>query len=237
VSGKLRLTGLRKAVELESQREALVQSLRADVEDERVLAAFRAVPRESFVLPEFQRLAYENRPLPIGYGQTISQPLMVALMIDALELGGDERVLDIGTGSGYQAALLSRLARQIVSVELIPGLAKSSKRRLETLGYSNVEVHVAGKELGWPPGAPYDAIVVAAGARRVPRSLIGQLAMGGRLVVPVGGRTSQMLVRATKSDRGITLERLGECRFVPLIAEDEGWPEWEHSGNGRTTIR
>jgi protein-L-isoaspartate(D-aspartate) O-methyltransferase len=224
-------------MDFQSAREGLVQSLRSDVKDERVLAAFKEVPRERFVLPEFQRVAYENRPLPIGYGQTISQPLMVALMIDALRLEGDEHVLDIGTGSGYQAALLSRLARSVVSVELIPELAESARRRLNDLGYSNVDVHVAGREVGWPAEAPYDAIVVAAGAPRVPQSLIDQLAMGGRLVVPVGARTSQMLVRAAKSARGITLERLGECRFVPLIAEGEGWPRWEQSGNGRRAVR
>jgi protein-L-isoaspartate(D-aspartate) O-methyltransferase len=221
----------------EAAREALVRELRRDIKDTRVLDAFRSVARERFVLPEFVRQAYENTPLPIGYGQTISQPLMVALMIEALELQGNEKVLEVGTGSGYQAALLALLAREVITVELIPGLVERAQQTLQTLGYSNVTVYQAGETLGWPDGAPYDAIIVAAGAPRVPQSLLDQLAMGGRLVVPAGARTSQILVRASKSDRGITLEKLGECRFVPLIAADEGWPQWEHSGNGRQSVR
>jgi protein-L-isoaspartate(D-aspartate) O-methyltransferase len=225
------------STEFEPARAALLHMLRREIRDDRVLQAFRDVPRERFTLPEYRRLAYENRPLPIGFGQTISQPLMVALMIEALNLKGNEKVLEIGDGSGYQAALLSRLAREVVTVELVPNLAETARLRIEELGYTNVRVRVAGKDLGCPEEAPYDAIVVAAGAPRVPPSLVRQLAMGGRLVVPVGTRSSQVLVRASKSDRGITLERLGECRFVPLISDAEGWPQWEHSGNGRQAVR
>ena len=219
--------------DFQAERDALVHTLRADISDERVLSAFREVPRHRFVAPELARYAYDDRPLPIGHGQTISQPTMVAMMTQALRLRGDEKVLEIGTGSGYQAAVLSHLVREVVTVERIPELARQAEEVLRDLGCENVRVHVAGEALGRPEDAPYDAIVVAAGAREVPSSLIDQLAMNGRRVVPVGGRRLQQLVRATKTDRGVTLERLGECRFVPLIAPEEGWPEWEASTNGR----
>jgi protein-L-isoaspartate(D-aspartate) O-methyltransferase len=174
-----------------------------------------------------RRHAYEDRPLPIGYGQTISQPLMVAMMTQALRLQGGEKALEVGTGSGYQAALLSLLAREVVTVERIPELARGAAERLRELGYANVRVRVAGEVLGWPDEAPYDAIIVTAGAPDVPSSLVDQLAPGGRMAAPVGGRRVQQLVRVTKSEHGVTMERLGECRFVPLIAPQEGWPEWE----------
>ena len=214
-------------------REALVRALRREIHDERVLAAFAAVPRERFVPEELQRYAYEDRPLPIGQGQTISQPLMVAMMTEALQLKAGEKVLEIGTGSGYQAAILSVLAREVITVERFPELASTAARKLEELGYRNVRVHVAGETLGRAEEAPYDAIIVTAGAPHVPQSLIDQLAMNGRMVIPVGGRSLQQLVRVTKTDAGVRLERLGECRFVPLIAPEEGWPEWEVSTNGR----
>ena len=220
------------SIDYQAAREAMVRSLRSDIRDERVLDAFAKVSRERFVPAELERYAYEDRPLPIGHEQTISQPLMVAIMTQALNLRGDEKVLEIGTGSGYQAALLSLLAREVVTVERIPELAGEAARRLQMLGYVNVRVHVAGEALGWPDEAPYDAITVTAGAPDVPSSLVDQLAMDGRMVVPVGGRRLQQLVRVTKSDRGVTMERLGECRFVPLIAPKEGWPEWEASDNG-----
>ena len=214
-------------IDYQAAREALVRSLRVEVRDERVLAAFGHVPRERFVPPDLQQYAYDDRPLPIGHGQTISQPLMTAIMTQALRLRGDEKVLEVGTGSGYQAALLSRLAREVVSVERIPELTEEAARRLEELGYANVRVFRAGEALGWPREAPYDAITVTAGAPGVPGSLVNQLAMGGRMLVPVGGRRTQQLVRVSKSERGTTMERLGECRFVPLISVKEGWREWE----------
>jgi len=220
------------SLDFQAAREALVRSLRAEIRDERVLDAFGRVPRERFVLPELQQYAYEDRPLPIGQDQTISQPLMVAIMLQALMLKGSDKTLEVGTGSGYQAALLSLLVREVVSVERIPELARTAGVRLRELGYHNVRVFVAGDALGWPEAAPYDAIVVAAGAREVPSSLVDQLAMGGRMAVPVGGRRLQQLVRVSKSERGVTMERLGECRFVPLIAPAEGWPEWEIGEDG-----
>ncbi len=213
-------------------REALVRSLRRDIGDERVLDAMAEVPREHFVPEQIRRHAYEDRALPIGRDQTISQPLMVAMMTQALKLRGDEKILEVGTGSGYQAAILSKLAREVVSLERIPELSQSAKKRLEELGCDNVRVLQASEGLGLPEEGPYDAVIVTAGAPSVPRSLVDQLAMGGRLVVPVGERTHQQLVRATKTDRGVSLEKLGECRFVPLIAKKGGWPERERATNG-----
>ena len=223
-------------IDFPAAREAMVRALRTEVRDERVLAAFAAVPRERFVPPQLQRYAYDDRPLPIGQGQTISQPLMVAIMIQALGLTGEEKALEIGTGSGYQAALLSLLAREVISVERVPELVETARQRLLALGYHNVRVYQASDALGWPQDAPYDAIIVAAGAPDVPRSLIDQLAPGGRMVVPVGGRRLQQLVRVTKAEHGVTMDRLGECRFVPLIAPTEGWPELETWDNGARPV-
>lgn len=183
------------------------------------------VPREFFVPVHLRSAAYEDTPLPIGEGQTISQPFMVALMTEALELRGDEHVLEVGTGSGYQAAILSRLAASVVTVERFPTLAATAAERLRALGCTNVVVYVADPQvLGWPPNAPYDAILVTAGAPRVPQSLVEQLASGGRLVIPVGSETEQMLYRVRRQDSGLTYEELGQCRFVPLIGP-EAWPE------------
>jgi protein-L-isoaspartate(D-aspartate) O-methyltransferase len=205
-------------------RERLIAELAAEVKDTRVLDAIRRVPREEFVDRDVRYAAYENRPLPIGHGQTISQPLIVALMAQALLLSGDEKVLEVGTGSGYQAAVLSLLARQVVSVERVAPLAHAAAQRLERLGYRNVEVHVVEEVLGWPDGAPYDAIVVAAAAPEVPLALLNQLAVGGRLVIPVGARNLQELVRIVKTPAGAQRHNLGPCRFVPLLGSS-AWPE------------
>jgi len=213
-------------IDYAAARENLVRALRYEVRDERILAAMGRVPREHFVPPGLRRFAYEDRPLPIGHGQTISQPLMVALMTDALHLQGDERVLELGTGSGYQAALLAELAAHVVTVERLPELAEQSCRRLRELGYETIEVHTAVDALGWPQGAPYDAILVTAGAPRVPRSLLQQLAPGGRLVIPVGERRVQQLLHVTRAPGGTTVQKLGECRFVPLIGRG-AWSEAE----------
>jgi protein-L-isoaspartate(D-aspartate) O-methyltransferase len=208
----------------DAPRERLMAELAAEVKDRRVLDAIRRVPREEFVDRDVRHAAYENRPLPIGHGQTISQPLIVALMAQALLLTGDERVLEVGTGSGYQAAVLSLLAREVVSVERVAPLAQAAAERLERLGYRNVEVHVVEDVLGWPDGAPYDAIVVAAAAPEVPLALLNQLAAGGRLVIPVGARNLQELVRIVKTPAGAQRHNLGPCRFVPLLGSS-AWPE------------
>ena len=202
---------------LSRSKTALLSELALEVSDARVLNAIARVPRERFVPPELRLHAYENRPLPIGHGQTISQPLIVALMTQALDLRGDEMVLEVGTGSGYQAALLSRLAAQVVTVERVPELARDAERVLADLGYANVEVHVAGETLGWPEGAPYDAIIVTAGAPRVPHELIDQMRIGGRMAVPVGSRDLQELVQVVRSPEGPVIINLGPCRFVPLV--------------------
>ena len=207
---------------LSRSKTALLEELAREVSDRRVLDAISRVPRERFVPRGLRQHAYENRPLPIGHGQTISQPLIVALMTQALELHGHERVLEVGTGSGYQAALLSHLAAEVVSVERVPELAHSAEGALA--GCSNVEVHVAGDTLGWPQDAPYDAIIVTAAAPRVPHELQDQLAMPGRMVIPVGSRDLQELVRSVKGPEGSALANLGPCRFVPLLGAG-AWSE------------
>jgi protein-L-isoaspartate(D-aspartate) O-methyltransferase len=206
-------------VDLERARQLLLDSLDREIADKRVIEAMKRVPREAFVSQEQYHAAYDDRPLNIGFGQTISQPFIVALMVQALELQGDEKVLELGTGSGYEAAILAELAKKVVSVECIPELAESAKQVLDKLGYSNVEVHVAGKTLGWSEGAPYDAIIVSAGAPNVPQALLEQLAWNGRLVIPVGSRWQQDLLRVTKLRKGNNIQSLGGCYFVPLIGE------------------
>jgi protein-L-isoaspartate(D-aspartate) O-methyltransferase len=205
--------------DLEWARENLLKYLDHEIADKRVVEAMKHVPREAFVSPEQYHVAYEDRPLSIGFGQTISQPFIVALMVQALELKREEKVLELGTGSGYETAILAELAEKVVTVEYIPELAESAKRVLDRLGYSNIEVHVAGKTLGWPEGAPYDAIIVSAGAPSVPEVLLGQLAFGGRLVIPVGSRWQQELLKVTRLKKGNRIENLGGCYFVPLIGE------------------
>jgi protein-L-isoaspartate(D-aspartate) O-methyltransferase len=173
---------------LTAARGKLLRRIALEVRDERVLDAMGRVPREQFVAPHLRAAAYGDFPLEIGYGQTISQPLIVAMMTAALMLDGSERVLEVGTGSGYQAAVLSLLAERVVSVERVVELADSAAERLHRLGYANVEVHAVDDVLGWPEGAPYDAIIVTAASPEVPRVLLEQLHEGGRLVIPVGGR-------------------------------------------------
>jgi protein-L-isoaspartate(D-aspartate) O-methyltransferase len=200
------------------------QLRRRPVEDERVLAAMERVPRELF-LPEAQRgRAYEDAALPIGGGQTMSQPYMVAKMSELLSLDGDERVLDVGTGSGYHAAVLAELADEVVTIERVPELAARAREALAAAGYDNVEVRVGDGTLGVPDRAPYDAIVVAAAAPVLPESLYDQLKIGGRIVVPVGGRSNQRLELIVKSPEGPAVVRSVPCRFVPLVGE-EGFSE------------
>ncbi len=207
-------------MDFEAARARLTEHLKTEIKDVRVLEAMACVPRERFVPPGEQRLAYEDRPLPIGLDQTISQPFIVALMTQALELTGDEKVLEIGTGNGYQAAILAQLARLVITVERLPALAETARGILDDLGYTNIVAHLAKKEtLGWPEEAPYDAIIATAGAPRVPRQLLAQLAVGGRMVIPVGSRYVQELYKITRHKKRNTIQELGGCRFVSLIGK------------------
>jgi protein-L-isoaspartate(D-aspartate) O-methyltransferase len=196
------------------------QLLGRDVQAPAVLDAMGTVPRELFV-PETERaLAYEDVALPIGYGQTISQPYMVSRIVEELRLGGDERVLDVGTGSGYQAAVIARLAREVHTIERIPELAEQARANLTAAGIEGVHVHVGDGTLGLPEHAPFAAIAVAAAAPELPRSLYDQLEPQGRLVVPVGRRWGQELLVVVKSPEGPAVARSVPCRFVPLVGAE-----------------
>ena len=210
---------------LEAAKRRLIDEMRRTVKDGRVLDAMAQVPRERFVPPELASKAYDDAPQPIGEGQTISQPLIVAMMTEALALTGDERVLEVGTGSGYQAAVLAHLAREVVSAERFPALAQSARLRLASLGLTNVSVHVSGEgaPIGWPDSAPYDAVVVTAAAPYVPQALLDQVKDGSRIVIPVGPREQQELLVVTRRGEGIRRRSLGGCRFVPLIGS-QAWP-------------
>jgi protein-L-isoaspartate(D-aspartate) O-methyltransferase len=212
--------------EMHEQRQAMVknQLLGRDIRDPAVLAAMARVPREEFVPEHLRHLAYADSSLPIGYEQTISQPYVVALMTEALELSSDDRVLEIGTGSGYAAAILAQIAREVYTVERQAELAEAAGRRFTALGHDNIHVLQADGTLGWPEHAPYEAIVVTAGGPRIPDPLRRQLAMGGRLVIPVGATLyAQDLIRLRRtSPDHFQRENLGAVRFVPLVGE-AGW--------------
>ena len=200
------------------RRMMVERQLRArGIRDERVLEAMFSVPRHEFVPEEYRGEAYQDKPIPIGEGQTISQPYMVASMMQAIALTGNEKVLEIGAGSGYAAAVLSRLAATVYTVESHPTLAMAAQERLSRLGFENVFVHAGDGSAGLKEAAPFDAILVAAAAPDVPQPLVEQLAEGGRMAVPVGAGNSQELVLVTKIDGKIQSRSLYECRFVPLI--------------------
>jgi len=209
----------------DERRDAMVrEQLEArGVTDARVLDAFASVPRDRFVTAPDLAAAYEDHPLPIGAGQTISQPYVVALMVEALRVQATDRVLEVGAGSGYAAAILSCLAADVVAVERMPGLAAAAAARLAELGYANVRVVAGDGSIGVADAEPFDAICVSASAPRVPRALVAQLAPGGRLVVPVGSPDEQQLVRVRVLESGrVRTKRLGAVRFVPLVGEG-GW--------------
>ena len=191
-----------------------------DIVDERVLDAMERVPREVFVPEDLRDRAFDDAALPIGAGQTISQPYMVARIAEELGLDGDEQVLDVGTGSGYQAAVLAELADEVHTIERIPELAEQARANLAAAGYDNVVVHVGDGSRGLPDHAPYDAIAVAAAAPSFPQALYDQLRTGGRLVVPVGGRRGQRLEVIVRSPEGPAVIRSVPCRFVPLVGEE-----------------
>ena len=207
---------------LVKSRKRLFSSLRRNMRCESVIRAMEQVPRERFVPPESRHMAYLDLPLSIGEGQTISQPFIVALMIACLGLRGHEKILEVGTGSGYQAAILSLLVPQgrVYTVERVPVLAERSRDLLRELAYHNVNTELAGPILGCPDQAPFDAIIVAAASPKLPESLTSQLAVGGSLVVPVGTLEQQELVQAFRTDEGVSVRMLGPCRFVPLIGRE-----------------
>ncbi|OGW52157.1 MAG: protein-L-isoaspartate O-methyltransferase [Nitrospirae bacterium RBG_19FT_COMBO_42_15] len=194
------------------------------INEPRVLSAMRKVPRHLFVEEALQDRAYGDYALPIGEKQTISQPYMVALMTEALELSGSEIVLEIGTGSGYQAAILAELSRQVYSIERIASLALRARKVIEVLGYKNVDIKIYDGTLGWEEKAPFDGIIVTASAPDIPKSLTDQLKLGGRLVIPVGTRHFQTLIKVVKKKDGLVKMPLTECVFVPLIGA-YGWGE------------
>ncbi len=202
----------------EQRREMVERQLRKrGIRDARVLEAMLAVPRHEFVPEEYRDMSYEDKPIAIGEGQTISQPFIVAAMIEAMELKGNEKVLEVGAGSGYAAAILSRLAALVYTVESRPNLATAAHERLARLGYSNVAVHTGDGSAGLAEAAPFDAILVAAAAPLVPRPLIWQLAEGGRMVIPVGDERAQDLVLMRKSNGEVHSRTLHQCAFVPLV--------------------
>ncbi len=208
-----------------ARREMVARQIRErGITSQRVLEAMQSVPRHLFVPAEYLFSAYADEPLPIGEGQTISQPFMVAAMADALSLEGGERVLEIGAGSGYQGAVLSLLAREVIAIEAQPRLASAARERLARLGYRNVQIEEGDGSLGWPAAAPYDSILVTAAAPAVPPPLVEQLAERGRLVIPVGRAEQQDLVRIVKFKGKISQESLYGCRFVPLLGR-YGWPD------------
>jgi protein-L-isoaspartate(D-aspartate) O-methyltransferase len=218
---------LNRKMKSDRQRKKMVERQLAsrDITDPLVLSAMGRVPRERFVDTDYENSAYHDGPLPIGCGQTISQPYIVALMTQALELRGGENVLEIGTGSGYAAAILAEIAGSVTTIEYVSALIQRAEERLSALGYVNVLVVHGDGTKGYPPNAPYDAIVVTAGGPEVPESLKQQLTIGGRLVIPVGASTSiQSLVKVTRhGQNNFDYEDLCGVRFVPLVGE-EGWP-------------
>jgi protein-L-isoaspartate(D-aspartate) O-methyltransferase len=211
--------------EMTMQRLRMVERLREhyQIADERVLDVMSELPRHIFVPEAIKSQAYNDNALPISAGQTISQPYIVARMTELLELSGQEKVLEIGAGSGYQTAVLASLARKVFAIERLPNLAAEANERLHTLGFRNLTLKAADGTSGWDTYMPYDAILVAAGGPEIPEPLIGQLKVGGKLVIPIGeDQRSQMLIRITRKDSGYSQENFGPCAFVPLIGE-HGW--------------
>jgi len=206
----------------ERERMVVDQLIGRDIRDQRVLAAMRTVPRHAFVPGDYRHLAYSDGPLPIGEGQTISQPYIVALMTQLLSLEGHEKVLEVGTGSGYQAAILAYLVAEVHTIERHAQLADNARALLTDLGYKNVHIHLGDGSQGWFAAAPYDAVIVTAAAPEVSPLLLEQLAEGGRLVIPVGGRFNQLLQLWRRKDDAFTHDELTPVAFVPLMGK-YGW--------------
>ena len=208
------------------QRRKMVEEQLGDrgIKDLRLLQVMSRVPRHLFTLDSLQHRAYGDTPLPIGENQTISQPYIVASMTAALVLKGNERVLEIGTGSGYQTAVVAELAAQVFTIERINSLSRKAQKTLECLGYSNIVFKLFDGTYGWPDQAPFDAIIVTASAKEIPEALIRQLGEGGRLVAPAGDEDKQKLILLTKKGGRVNRKEIGDCKFVPLVGK-YGWPE------------
>ena len=206
-----------------AERDTMIerQIVARGVKDPAVLRAMRTVPRHRFLANPGAAMAYWDGPLPIGHGQTISQPYIVAFMTEALRLFGDEKVLEVGTGSGYQTAVLAELARDVFSIEVVPALAEHAAARLKELGYTNVRVRTGDGRRGWPDAAPFDAILVAAAPEQVPQPLLDQLAVGGRMILPLGEKSSQSLVLIRRTEHGYERTTLLPVAFVPMTGEAE----------------
>ncbi|RJR47277.1 MAG: protein-L-isoaspartate(D-aspartate) O-methyltransferase [Desulfobacteraceae bacterium] len=206
--------------EYKAERSRMVnEQIRArGIANNSVLKAIEKVPRHEFVPAQIRNLAYADRPLPIGFEQTISQPFIVAYMTEAAEISRNKKVLEIGTGSGYQAAVLGELAREVYSIEIIPELAENARRVLKKLGYNNVSVKAGNGFLGWPEHAPFDAIVVTAAPDEIPKALVDQLAVNGKIVIPVGAAFQQMVI-VTRTPEGVTEKKTIPVRFVPMVGK------------------
>ncbi len=213
-------------VKILEEKEKMInkQLIARGIRDEKVLEAFRRVPRHEFVRPQDRENAYDDGPLSIGQGQTISQPYIVALMTEALEIEAHDKVLEIGTGSGYQTAILAELAREVYSVERVNQLGEATREKMKDLGYDNIFIKISDGTMGWRENAPYDAIIVTAASPKVPSSLWEQLATGGRMIIPVGDLISQELLLLKKTEKGREKHKLGGCRFVPLLGKN-GWKD------------
>ena len=207
-------------MDFNAARARLIKKIGSEIKDKRVLEVMSRIPRELFVPEGVRHQAYEDKPLPIGYEQTISQPYIIALMTEALEIQGTEKVLELGTGSGYQTAILAELAAKVISIERVPELVGSARAVLDNLGYRNIHIHIAEENLGRKQDAPYDAIMVTAGAPSVPDDLVDQMVVGGRMIIPVGTKYMQELCKVTKHADKTTVQNLGGCRFVSLIGKD-----------------
>lgn len=213
-------------MDIKELREAMVrnQLIPRGIKDPRVLAAMRKVPRHLFVGSSLQHSAYEDMALPTSDGQTISQPYMVAVMTELLELSGSEKVLEIGTGSGYQAAILAELAKEVYTIERIGSLTETARERFNSLNYENIHVMTGDGTLGWPEKAPFDRMIITAASPKIPDPLMEQLAVEGILIIPVGSRYSQQLLKIRKTHKGVLEEYHTPCVFVPLIGE-HGWAD------------
>ncbi len=214
-------------IDFESLRQEMVhkQIIRRGIKDKRVISAFAKIDRCKFVSEDLRKFAYEDYPLGIGEGQTVSQPYMCALMTEYLRLSGKEKVLEVGAGSGYQSAVLAELSAQVYSIERVDALVRRSREVLELLGYRNIKIKTGDGALGWKEEAPFERIIITAAVPEIPEPLIEQLAMGGRIVAPVGNRSGQILTILEKGESGMEFSYAGGCVFVPLISEKYGYSD------------